>query len=119
MSIPKDSDAIAALDRFFDEMRMEIRTNPDLAHRLVKALGASVTFESALSTKLLNLRELAGTTDEATFRSTLEALSLAQIKSVLKSNNLASSIDLKALKKPDLIDLAYVRALAKVNEKRS
>ncbi|MEO1407976.1 MAG: hypothetical protein AAFV54_16035 [Pseudomonadota bacterium] len=118
MSIPKDTDAVAALDRFFDELRLEVRSNPELAHRLVRALGATVTFENSEATKLLNTRELAGTADEATFRSTLEALSLAQIKSVLRSNNIASAVDMKGLKKPELINMAYERALAKADEKR-
>jgi len=118
MSEPADRDYVAALDRFFDELRMEVRANPDLAHRLVKALGAEVTFESAQAAKLLNARELAGTASEATFRSTLDALTLAQIKAVLKANNLASSVDMKGVKKPDLIDMAYQRARAKADEKR-
>lgn len=118
MTDVRDTDAVAALDRFFDELRMEVRSNPELAHRLVKALGATVSFESAMAAKLLNTRELAGTTDEPTFRATLEALSLAEIKSVLKSNNLASPVDMKGLKKPELIDMAYRRALAKANERR-
>ena len=38
-------DAIAYLDRFFDEIRDEVRSNPKLASRLVKAMGAQVLFE--------------------------------------------------------------------------
>jgi hypothetical protein len=33
------------IDRFFDELRMEVRSNPKLAARLVKALGGTVVFE--------------------------------------------------------------------------
>ena len=118
MSMPADTDAIAALDRFFDALREETRSNPELAHRLVKALGAEVTFESALAPKLVNPVELAGTRDEAKFRATFEKMTLAQIKSVLKNTNLASTVDVKGLKKPELIDMAYARAAARVVEKR-
>ena len=33
------------LDRFFDELRAEVRSNPQLAARLVKALGGEVVFD--------------------------------------------------------------------------
>ena len=36
---------IEYLDRFFDELRAEVRSNPKLAARLVKALGGNVVFE--------------------------------------------------------------------------
>ncbi|MEM9670248.1 MAG: hypothetical protein AAF950_15100 [Pseudomonadota bacterium] len=113
----KDRDAIAALDRFFDELRTEVRSNPDLAYRLVKALGADISFESTEAAKLLNLRELAGTKSEEKFRTSLETLSLAQIKSVMKTNNLASPVDMKGMKKPELVDMAHERAIAKAKEK--
>ena len=117
MSSENDQDAFAALDRFFDELRLEIRGNPELAARLVKAIGAEVSFEGALAAKLVNPRELAVNSDEAGFRAAFSQMTLAEMKSVLKAHNLASSVDMKGLKAPELIDMAYRRAVAKAAER--
>lgn len=112
-------DALEALDRFFEELRLELRANPELAHRLVKALGAEVTFEGGLAARLVNPRELAATKSEADFRKTLGAMSATDIRAVLKAHNLASSVDMKGLGTDALIDMAHARALAKINERRT
>jgi len=112
-----DMDAFTKLDKFFEELRLEIRANPELASRLVKAIGAEVTFEGTLAVKMVNPRELAVTADEAGFRAAFSAMTLAEIKSVLKAHNLASAVDMKGLKEPDLIDMAYTRAVAKAAER--
>lgn len=117
MSSDTDNDAFAALDRFFDELRLEVRNNPELASRLVKAIGAEVSFEGSLAAKLVNPRELAVNSDEAGFRDAFAAMTLTEIKSVLKAHNLASPVDMKGLKSPDLIDMAYRRAVAKAAER--
>ncbi|MEL7129237.1 MAG: hypothetical protein AAGK23_06800 [Pseudomonadota bacterium] len=118
MEDPGDMDAFAKLDRFFEELRLEIRSNPDLANRLVKAIGAEVVFEGSLAAKLINPRELAATKPEAAFRDAFSAMTAAEIRSVLKAHNLASTVDMKGLKPPALIDMAYERALAKANERQ-
>ena len=117
MSSDSEQDAFAALDRFFDELRLEIRGNPELAAKLVKAIGAEVSFDGALAAKLVNPRELAVTADEAGFRAAFASMTLAEIKSVLKAHNLASSVDMKGLAQADLIDMAYRRASAKAAER--
>ena len=117
MSDAADQDAFTKLDRFFEELRLEIRANPPLAARLVKAIGAEVTFEAMLAAKLVNPRELATTSDEAGFRAAFAAMTLAEIKTVLKAHNLASPVDMKGLKAPELIDMAYRRAVAKAAER--
>ncbi|MEL7480879.1 MAG: hypothetical protein AAGJ29_04910 [Pseudomonadota bacterium] len=113
-----DQDALSALDRFFDELRLELRANPDLAHRLVKALGATVTFDGALAVELVNPRELAATQGEAAFKETFRTMSAADIRRNLKAHNLATTIDMKGMKQDALVQLAYERALAKINERR-
>lgn len=117
MSAETDQDAFTKLDKFFEELRLEIRSNPELAARLVKAIGAEVTFEGSLAAQLVNPRELAATSDEASFRAAFAAMTLAEIKSVLKAHNLASAVDMKGLAIPDLTDMAYRRAVAKAAER--
>lgn len=112
-------DAVTALDRVLEELRREFRSNPEFAHRVVKALGAAVLFDRKDAVKLLNVRELFGTEDENGFRVTLEKLSLAELKAVAKANNLATAVDLKGMKSPDVIDMLHERASAKVAERRS
>ena len=117
MTDETEQDAFTKLDRFFEELRLEMRANPELAGRLVKAIGAEVTFEGTLAVKLVNPRELAITSDEAGFRAAFAAMTLADIKTVLKAHNLASAVDMKGLKVPELIDMAYRRAVAKAAER--
>jgi len=50
---------IEYLDRFFDELRAEVRSNPKLAARLVKALGGNVVFESDTKAEVANPYALA------------------------------------------------------------
>ena len=119
MATDSDQDAFTKLDKFFDELRLEIRSNPDLAARLVKAIGADVTFEGALAAKLVNPRELASTSDEAGFRAAFLQMTLAETKSVLRAHNLASAVDMKGLKQDALIDMAYQRAVAKAAERNT
>ena len=114
-----DQDAFGKLDRFFEELRLEIHANPQLAARLVKAIGAEVTFEGTLAAKLVNPRELALSSDEAGFRAAFAAMTPAEIKMVLKAHNLASAVDMKGLKAPELIDMAYRRAVAKAAERNT
>jgi hypothetical protein len=112
-------DPISALDRVLEELRREFRSNPEFAYRVVKALGAEVLFEGKDAHKLINLRELAGASDNARLMRTLEGLSLAEIKAVAKSNNLATAVDMKGMDKETLIDKLVARARHKVAERRS
>jgi len=113
------TDALEALDRFLEELRREFRSNPEFAHRAVKALGAEVMFEGKLAAKLINPRELVSTKPEEAARLTLSSLSLADLKAIAKSNNLATSVDVKGKTKEDLVDMVYSRAVAKSQERKS
>lgn len=115
----ESTDALEALDRFLEELRREFRFNPEFAHRVVKALGAEVTFEGKLAAKLINPRELVSTKTEDGARATLSALSLTDLKNIAKSNNLATSIDVKGKSKEELVDMVYTRAVAKSEERKS
>lgn len=114
-----DNFALDALDRFLEELRREFRANPEFAHRVVKSLGAEVVFEGKLAAKLLNPRELVSGKPEEIARATLSALSLTELKALAKTNNLATSVDVKGKTKEDLVDMVYMRALAKAQERNS
>lgn len=113
------NDALEALDRFLEELRREFRFNPEFAHRVVKALGAEVTFEGKLAAKLINPRELVSTKSEEAARLTLSSLTLTDLKTIAKTNNLATSIDIKGKTKEDLVEMIYSRARAKSEERNS
>jgi hypothetical protein len=113
-----DRQYLEALDRFLEELRREFRANPEFAHRVVRALGASVTFESELAARLVNVRELAASGDEAGFHATLGRLSFAELKAVAKESNLATSVDMKGLSQPALLALLYSRARDKASERQ-
>jgi len=106
------------IDRFFDELRSEVRTNPKLAARLVKALGGNVVFEDETKADVANPYQLAAGT-RANFMSVFGKMKLADIKKVLKDNNLATRIDMNGKTVEQLVDMLYDRAAMKVSERKS
>jgi len=116
-STPEDNDALEALDRFLEELRREFRANPEFAYRTVRALGAEVTFEGKLAAKLINPLELVATKPEDVARAQLAALTLADLKALAKTANLATPVDMKGKDKDALAEMIYVRAKDKVAER--
>ncbi len=106
------------LDRFFDELRMEVRSNPKLAERLVKALGGEVVFEDDVKAELANPFVLASGT-KAKFLSVFGTMKLGEIKKILKENNLATRIDMTGKSADQLVEMMYNRAAMKVQERKS
>jgi len=112
------NNVLDAIDRFLEELRREFRSNPDFAHRVVKALGAQVSFDGKLAAKLLNPKELVSEKSADDAKSVLSALSLTDLKTLAKSNNLATAVDVKNKSKDDLVDMVYERARAKLEERK-
>jgi hypothetical protein len=106
------------LDRFFDELRAEVRSNPKLAARLVKALGGNVVFEADDRAELANPYALA-TGPKANFLSVFRSMKLPEIKKVLKDNNLATRVDMSGKSADELVEMMYDRAATKVAERKS
>ena len=106
------------LDRFFDELRAEVRSNPVLAARLVKALGGNVVFEDAAKADVASPYALA-TGPKANFMSVFGAMKLGDIKKVLKENNLATRVDMNGKTAAQLVEMMYERAAMKVQERKS
>jgi hypothetical protein len=107
------------IDRFFDEIRTEIRSNPRLAARLVTALGGNVVFEDAAKADVANPFVLAASGSKARFYSVFASMKPAQIRKVLKENNLATSIDMGGKNAEQLVDMLFNRVSAKVDERKS
>lgn len=115
----ESTNVIEALDRFLEELRREFRSNPEFAHRVVKALGAEVSFEGKLAAKLLNPKDLVSSKSEEEAKRVLSSLSATELKTLAKSNNLATQVDVKGKTKEDLIQMIYQRSITKIEERRS
>lgn len=111
--------AVEYIDRFFDELREEVRSNPRLASRLVKALGGNVVFEDEDKVEISNPYVLAATGPKSRFYSVYGAMKPAEIKKVLKQNNLATAIDMNGKSAAQLVDMLFERASSKVGERKS
>ena len=107
------------LDRFFDELRAEVRSNPRLAARLVQALGGEVVFEDEARAEVANPYALAAQGSKAKFLSVFGSLKLSEIKRVLKDNNLATRVDMSGKSAGQLAEMLFDRASSKVKERRS
>jgi hypothetical protein len=107
------------LDRFFDELRDEVRSNPKLAARLVKALGGEVVFDNEAKADVANPYALAAQGSKAKFLSVFGSLKLSEIKRVLKDNNLATRVDMNGKSAGQLAEMLFERASSKVKERRS
>lgn len=107
------------IDRFFDELRAEVRANPALAARLVKALGGNVVFDDETKADVANPFALATSATKAQFYAVFGSLKLAQLKKVLKDHNLATRVDMNGKTADQLVVMMYERALNKVSERRS
>jgi len=112
-------DPISFLDRFFDEIREEARSNPKFADRLVKALGGNVVFEDATKTDIANPYLLAANAKKSEFYTVFSSMKPSQLKRILKENNLATSIDVRGKSPSQLLDMLYTRASLKVSERKS
>jgi hypothetical protein len=107
------------IDRFFDELRDEVRSNPQLAARLVKALGGNVVFEDSTRAEVANPYQLAAAGSKAAFLSVFGAMKPGDLKRVLKDYNLATRIDMTNKTPQQLVDMLYDRAAMKVSERKS
>jgi hypothetical protein len=119
MAEDKRLSAVEYIDRFFDELREEVRSNPRLAARLVRALGGNVVFEDEDKADLANPYVLAASGAKSRFYSVYGAMKSAEIKKVLKQNNLATTIDMNGKSAAQLVDMLFERASGKISERKS
>jgi hypothetical protein len=107
------------LDRFFDELRAEVRSNPKLAERLTRALGGEVVFGDELKADLANPYLLAASGSKSKFYSVFSGLKPNEIRRVLRENNLATSVDVRGKTTEELVDMLFRRASSKISERKS
>lgn len=107
-----DKTALRYLDDFFGVIRRKAADDTKFAHDLVEALGANVLFEGEDIVGIVDPVVLVGKRDAAKFRAIFADRSVAQIKSILKVNNLAETSQMTGLRKPALLDLLYESAKA-------
>jgi hypothetical protein len=111
--------AVEYIDRFFDELREEVRSNPRLAARLVKALGGHVVFEDETRVDVVNPYVVAANGTRSEFYTAFGALKAGQLRQILRDNNLATRIDMAGKSTTQLVDMLFERASTKVNERKS
>lgn len=119
MESGKGLDAVEYLDRFFEELRSEVRANPAFANRLVKALGGQVVFDESRKGDILNPLVVAASETEDGFRRLFAGMSSSELRRMLKDYNLATAVDWRGLKQPALLELLIRRARDKVAERHS
>lgn len=113
MKTPED-----ALDDFLEILRREFRSDPELAHRVVNALGVKVELRGSKAADVLNALELVDKDGADGARDTLRSFSSAELKKIAKNNNLATPVDMKPLDDAGLIEMIITRAINKIAERR-
>lgn len=108
-----------AIDAFLNALRAELTNNPELTYRLLAALPTNIQFDAAKASKFLSPIELVAGKTNAQAAAALEAFSAAQLRKMTTEAHLASSNELKSIKKDELIDLIIVRASRKIAERSS
>ncbi len=107
------------LDRVFDEIRLEARSNPQFASRLVKAMGGNVVFEGDARAEVLSPYVLAANSSKPEFYAAFANMKATEIRKILRDNNLATRIDMARKTPLQLVDMLYERASSKVAERKS
>lgn len=107
-----------ALSDFLDVLRREFNSDPELAFRVVKALGLKVELRGSRAADVLNPIELIHSDGADGARETLRSFSAAELKKIAKNNNLGSPIDMKSLDEAGLVEMILTRAANKIAERR-
>lgn len=110
--------AVDYLDRFFEEIRLEARANPDFAARLTRALGGEVVFARGDVVDIANPMEIAANQGEAGLRETFAGIDAANLRKAMRTANLATPVDMRGQDADALMDMLVRRTLAKLAERR-
>lgn len=107
-----------AIDDFLEVLRREFQSDPELAHRVVKALGVKVELRGSKAADVLNPLELIHKEGAESAKETLASFSLAELKKIAKNHQLATPIDMKSVDEARLIAMITTRAANKIGERR-
>lgn len=111
--------AMEAIDSFLNALRSELAHNPELTYRLLAALPTDIHFDANEASAFLSPIEIVAGKSRAQSCAALEAFTSAQLKKMAVDAHLASTGDLKSLRKDDLIDLIVERSQSKIAERSS
>lgn len=110
-------DAAAALDRFFSVVRQKASDDPRFASALLDALGVDVIFRGAETAAAVDPVMVAMKGQEE-FRRTFLTYSAAQLKTIIKDFNLATTADMKGKSKPaQIVEVMWSGAQAKIHDR--
>ena len=115
----ESKEALEALDRVLEEIRREFAANPEFAHRVVRALGATVVFDPKHAAALINPIELVAHESPEEVAATLGDLSLGDLKKIAKGSKLATPGDVAGKSKDQVVDLIQRRAQLRLESRRS
>lgn len=110
---------LEAIDAFLHALRTELAHNPELTYRLLASLPPEIHFDAGEASKFLSPIEIVAGKSFAQASAALEAFTSAQLKKMTIDANLATTADLKSVRKDDLIDLIVNRAQRKIVERSS
>lgn len=102
-----------ALNAFLKAVKDAAAEDPAFKSRLISALGFTVLYEGEEQFIGANPVEQANRWSPEAFKRIWNPARVVQIKSALKDHELATTSDIRALNKGQLIDLMYKRAVEK------
>lgn len=107
---------LTAIDRFLDAVRDAAAESPAFRAKLIDVLGFTVLYEGEEQFEGANPVTQAATWSEDAFLRIWSGAKVGEVKAVLKDQDLATTTDMRGLKKSDLISLLYDRSLKRAEE---
>jgi hypothetical protein len=107
-----DKRPLEYLDGFWGVIRRKAADDAKFAHDLVEVLGGNVLFEGEDIVGVVDPVVLVTKRDEARFKAIFADRTVAQLKTIMRSSNLAEASEMAGLRKPALLELLYQSATA-------
>ena len=113
----KAIEADEAISRLFDILKDAAKDDPALRSRMISALGVTVRYEGAEQFEGSDPAKMASEWSQDAFKRIWNGATAAQIKAALKEHALATSTDMRGLRKPQLVELIYERAFEQADSR--
>lgn len=113
-----ESTALNAIDRFLNTIRDAAAESPTFRAKLIEAMQLTVLYEGEEQFAGADPAVQASRWSEDAFMRIWSGAKVGELKAVLKDHDLATPTDMKGLKKAELIQLLYRRALKRAEELR-
>ncbi|KCZ55617.1 hypothetical protein HY29_10860 [Hyphomonas beringensis] len=111
-------DAQKAINGFLAAIRDAAAESPAFRARLIEAMQVTVLYEGQEQFQGANPAVQAARWSKDAFCRIWGAAKVGELKATLKENDLATATDMKGMKKNDLVELLYKRALSRAEELR-